>query len=139
MRRANEMELQAKIDCDNSVINPLLKGDLDSSLLRPEDFPRHLLDKGSLPPIQKVIALVGPKSALATDIRKSVVMELIQRSRRADEETLAVFLGQGDVFGRDLRTVLTDSLGTEGITVKKLRFLLGDDTYDILMDVAIVQ
>lgn len=139
LRRADQLETQAKSDFDNTVIKPLVKGELDASALRPEDFTRHLLDKGSLAQIEKVFELIGPRSALATDIRKSVVMDILQRSRRADEETLAVFLGQGEVFGRDLRKVLTEGLGDQGVTGKKLRFILGDDTYDILLDVGIVQ
>ena len=139
LRRAGQLETQAKSDFENRVIKPLLKGELDASALRPEDFTRHLLDTGSLAQIEKVFELIGPRSALATDIRKSVVMEILQRSRRIDEETLAVFLGKGEVFGRDLRKVLTEGLGDQGVTGKKLRFILGDDTYDILLDVGIVQ
>lgn len=122
----------------NTVIKPFLEGKTDASNIVPEEFIKHFINKASLRDIDTVLEGIGPNSTLATDLRKRVIMDLLEKSHVGEiaPDIIARQLGEGSPIGAKLTQVLKEGLGPE--TSKKLEKLLGADTLRTLNNLGVL-
>ncbi len=141
LRRAAQQELDLRRDFDNDVIKPILRGEVDTSTMNPEDFVRFALRTGSQQDLDRLFKLLPQEQADA--FRKRTVIHLLERSARRGgdpADKITSVLDETTPVGDKLLEVIIKDFGQDTReSLSRLRTVLGDDTFQIIKDLGTVQ
>ena len=141
LRRAAQQELELRRDFDNDIIKPILRGEIDTSAMNPEDFVRFALRTGSQQDLDRLFKLLPKEQAEA--FRKRTVIHLLERSARRSgdpAEKITSVIDERPPVGDKLLEVITKDFGQDTKeSLSRLRSVLGDDTLQIIKDLGTVQ
>ena len=133
------LEKAAKKDFQNKIIKPFLKDDIDETVINTGEFVRHFLKTAQSPDINKVMGKFSTK--MQEDIRKRVIQEILESGRTADPDLILKEVATGQTPPhRELYNAILEFGGKDFKEANaKLTAILGQETFDLLNDIAGVQ
>ena len=133
------LEKAAKKDFQNKIIKPFLRDDIDETAINTGEFVRHFLKTAQSPDINKVMGKFSTK--MQEDIRKRVIQEILESGRTADPDLILKEVATGQTPPhRELYNAILEFGGKDFKEANaKLTAILGQETFDLLNDIAGVQ
>jgi hypothetical protein len=133
------LEKAAKKDFQNKIIKPFLRDDIGETAINTGEFVRHFLKTAQSPDINKVMGKFSTK--MQEDIRKRVIQEILESGRTADPDLILKEVATGQTPPhRELYNAILEFGGKDFKEANaKLTAILGQETFDLLNDIAGVQ
>lgn len=142
LESAAKKEVQLARDFDNSLVKPIIKGELDTAAMSPELFVRHAMSKNVA---EKDLAALLDRlpEEQKGQFRERLLVHLFERaSKRASDPTdkIVAMIRETSEVGDQLADIMLKEFGqSPSESMGRLRLVLGDDTVVLLKDVATVE
>ena len=140
LQKVLKLEQAAKENFQNEIIKPFLRNEIGETAINTGQFVRHFLKHAQSPEINKIMGRFSTE--MQEDIRKRVIQEILESGRTADPDLILKEVAQGQTPPhRELYNAILKSANTTDIKEanRKLTAILGQETFDLLNDIAGVQ
>lgn len=139
LRDATAKELSLRSDFERGVIKPILRGEMDITKLAPENFVRHVLKTGSFDDARALFRLAPPE--LQDAFRRRAIIQVLEMAEKsageATDKILAFSMGANP--SEKILDVMRKGFGPDAdISLKKLRFILGDEGFNLMRDMGVI-
>ena len=139
LKKVIALERTAEKNWRNKILKPFLKNEIDETAVNPAEFTRHLLNTGTTDEIIKTMNKFSP--GLKENIRKRVIQEILESGRSADADLILKEFASGQTPPHPTlyKALFKIGKGDEALARNKLTAILGNETLDLLEDIAGIQ
>ena len=142
LKDAINKEAQLMADFENTLLKPIIRGEVGATAMNPELFVRHAMSEQI--PFSDLQKLWGRLPELQREMfRGRLVTEILERSaKRASDplDRVTAAVAEKTLVGDELLATLAKDFGQSASeSLAKIRFILGEDTVKILHDVGVVE
>ena len=130
------LENAAEKNWKNKFLKPFQRNAIDETTMKVEDFVRYFIKTADSAEIKKVMSLFS--SEMQEDIRKVAIQEILQSGRTGDPDLILREYASGTTPPHNAlyKALLDIAGGTKEDASRKLVALLGEDTLNLLQDIA---
>ena len=139
LQKIKSMEDAAQKDYKNRIIKPFLRDRIGETEINSGEFVRYFLKNAQSPEIRQIMDKFS--SSMQETIRKRVIQEILESGRTADPDLILKEVATGQTPPhRELYNAILQFGGKDFKEANaKLIAILGQDTFDLLNDIAGIQ